>query len=335
MTRRISMGFNWQGALDRERGYESARIADEVGVDSMWVAEAWGRDAFSMLTLLADRTKRVKLGTAIVNIYSRTPAALAQHFATLDELSDGRVIIGLGTSGHRVIEHFHGVPYQPAYTRLKETVELLRLFFAYEPVHYHGKLFQLDRGFRLRFEPVRKRVPIYLATLKPRSVKLTAELADGWMPTMIPLRDMAAETAKVRAMCEAAGGDPQAFTVRCPGSVTVANNEEDRQRARAGAAQTMAFYCARMGDYYYEQLCAHGFKPQADAVRAAWKEGGAAAGTGAVDDEMLAQMHFVGTTEECVERLAQQQDAGANLHGVTVMERDPERTGRILERLIG
>ena len=114
MTRRISMGFNWQGPLDHDKAYESARIADEVGVDSMWVAEAWGRDAFSLLTLVADRTKRIKLGTSIVNIYSRTPAALAQHFATLDELSGGRVIIGLGTSGKRVIEHFHGVRFEPA-----------------------------------------------------------------------------------------------------------------------------------------------------------------------------------------------------------------------------
>ncbi|MDD9934835.1 MAG: LLM class flavin-dependent oxidoreductase [Myxococcales bacterium] len=335
MARRLSMGFNWQGELDRERGYEAARVADEVGVDSMWVAEAWGRDAFSLLTLIADRTKRIKLGTSIVNIYSRTPAALAQHFATLDELSEGRVIIGLGTSGHRVIEHFHGVPYQPAYTRLKETVELLRLFFAHEPVHYDGKLFKLERGFTLRFEPVRKRVPIYLATLKPRSVRLTAEQADGWMPTMLPLRSVPEEAARVRAWCKDAGGDADSFTIRAPGGVTVANTTEDQQRARAGAAQNLAFYCARMGDYYYEQLCTHGFRTQADAVRAAWKEGGRAAGTGAIDDAMLAQMHFVGTTEQCAERLAQQQEAGVNLHGVTVMEPNPEKRGRILELLIG
>ncbi|MDD9944063.1 MAG: LLM class flavin-dependent oxidoreductase [Myxococcales bacterium] len=335
MARRISMGFNWQGELDRDAAYEAAQIADEVGVDSMWVAEAWGRDAFSLLTLVADRTKRVKLGTSIVNIYSRTPGALAQHFGTLDELSGGRVIIGLGTSGIRVIEHFHGVPFQPAYTRLKETVELLRLFFANEPVHYDGKLFKLERGFRLRFDPVRKQVPIYLATLKPKSVRFTAEKADGWMPTMIPFRDFPAESRKVRAWCSEAGKDPDAFTIRCPGSVTVANDDEAYQRARYAAASGLAFYCARMGDYYYEQLCGFGFQAEADAVRAAWKDGGAAAGIGAVDDGLLEQMHFIGTTEACAERLHAQEEAGANLHSVRVMEGDPEKRGRILERLIG
>ncbi|MGD8861125.1 MAG: LLM class flavin-dependent oxidoreductase [Myxococcales bacterium] len=335
MKRRLAMGFGWQGELDRERGYAMAQVADQVGVDSLWVAEAWGRDAFSLLTLLADRTRRVKLGTSIVNIYSRTPAALAQHFATLDELSGGRAIIGLGTSGHRVIEHFHGVPYQPAYTRLRETVEVLRILFAHEPLHYHGKLFELDRGFRLRFEPVRKYVPIYLATLKPLSVELTAKQADGWIPTMIPISRLPEETGRVLAWVREAGRDPEQFTIRHPGSVTVANDEPSRHAALAGAARTVAFYCARMGDYYHEQLCHFGYRAEADGIRAAWKEGGSAAAAGAVPDTLLSELHFVGTTEQCEERLAQQHEAGSRLHGVTVMERDPERAGRILERLIG
>ncbi|MDH5676036.1 MAG: LLM class flavin-dependent oxidoreductase [Myxococcales bacterium] len=335
MARRISMGVNWQGELDRERIYAMAQMADDTGVDSIWVAEAWGRDAFTMLTLLADRTKRVQLGTGIVNIYSRTPAALAQHFATLDELSGGRVIVGLGTSGHRVIEHFHGVPYQPAFTRLRETVELMRMLFAQEPLNYDGKLFKLERGFTLRFDPVRKHVPIYLATLKPKSVRLTAEQADGWMPTMIPLSGLKAEADKVFEWVRGAGKKPEDFTIRFPGSITVANDPESQHIAKSRAAAGLAFYCARMGDYYYEQLSAHGFQAEADAIRAAWKEGGAAAGTGAVPDAMLDEMHFVGSTEQCIERIEAQEAAGARLHGVSVMERDPDATGRIIEQLVG
>ena len=335
MARRIAMGVNWQGDLDREQIYESARIADQVGVDSMWVAEAWGRDAFSMLTLLADRTKRVKLGTSIVNIYSRTPAALAQHFATLDELSGGRAIIGLGTSGHRVIEHFHGVPYNPAYTRLREVVELLRQFFKFEPVNYDGKLFKLERGFKLRFQPVRDYVPIYLATLRPKSVEFTARATDGWMPTMIPLSQVPQMAKQIRAWVQDSGRDPSAFTIRAPGGVVVANNEKAQVAAKRGAAGTLAFYCARMGDYYYEQLCAGGFKAEADAIREAWASGGAAKAAATIPDAMLKQLSFVGTTEEAEERLAAQAEAGIDLHGVTVAERDPEVRGRILERLIG
>lgn len=335
MARRIAVGFNWQGELDRERAFESVKVAEAAGADSVWVAEAWGRDAFSLLTQLAERTERIQLGTAIVNIYSRTPGALAQHFATLDELSGGRVIIGLGNSGPNVIEHFHGVEFQPAFTRMRETVELLRAFFKHEPVRYAGKVFELQRGFTLRFEPVRKRVPIYLATLNPRSVKMTAEIADGWMPVMIPIDQLAREIAQVHAWVREAGRDPEAFTVRAPGGVTVANTPETLAAARRGQAGTLAFYCARMGEFYYKQLSRHGFQAEADAVRAAWSEGGSAGAMRAVPREMLDQMGFAGPTEACVERLEQERAAGATLHSVTVMEADPDARGRIIERLVG
>ena len=335
MARRIAIGFNWQGDLDREQAFESVRVAEAAGADSVWVAEAWGRDAFSLLTQLAERTSRIKLGTAIVNIYSRTPAALAQHFATLDELSGGRVIIGLGNSGQRVIEHFHGVPFQPAFTRMRETVELLRLFFRHEPVHSDGRLFKLDRGFTLRFEPYRKDVPIYLATLNPKSVQMTAEIADGWMPVMIPVDRLRAEVHQVRKWASDAGRDPEAFTVRAPGGVTVANTPELAEAARRTAAGTLAFYCARMGDFYFRQLGRQGFAEEAEHVRQAWKEGGSSRAMEAVPQSMLERLGFIGTTEECVKRLEQEEAAGATLHSVNVMERDPEKRGLIIEQLVG
>src|SRR6266850_3453628 len=147
MARKISIGINWQGPLDYKVLLDKVQIADAVGVHSAWVPEAWGRDAFTTLAVLADHTKNIQLGTAIVNTYSRTPAALAQHFATLDELSGGRMIIGLGTSGYRVIEHWHGVPFQPSLTRLREYVEIIRLILSGEALKYSGKVFNLQRGF--------------------------------------------------------------------------------------------------------------------------------------------------------------------------------------------
>ncbi|UCE84611.1 MAG: LLM class flavin-dependent oxidoreductase [Deltaproteobacteria bacterium] len=335
MARRIAMSFDWQGTLDRDAVFERARTADGSGVDSLWVAEAWGRDAFSLLTQLAERTERVKLGTGIVNIYSRTPAALAQHFATLDELSNGRAIIGLGNSGPRVIEHFHGVPFQPAFRRMRETVELLRAFFRHERVFYEGELFKLERGFTLRFEPVRKEVPIYLATLNPRSVRMTAEIADGWLPTMIPIAHLEREVAQVRDWVRSAGRDADAFTVRAPGGVTVANAPQKVEAARQRAAGTLAFYCARMGDFYLRQLTRHGFGDAAATVKEAWNQGGAAAGVAALPPDMLDHFGFVGGTEACIERLERQQAAGVTLHGVGVMEDDPRELGRILEKLVG
>jgi alkanesulfonate monooxygenase SsuD/methylene tetrahydromethanopterin reductase-like flavin-dependent oxidoreductase (luciferase family) len=143
MPYKIALGVNWQGKPDFKGMIERAKAADDAGAHSIWVAEAWGRDAFTSLTLLAEHTKRIALATGIVNTYSRTPGALAQHFATLDELSGGRMIIGLGTSGPQVIEHFHGVAFNPPLTRMREYVEIINLLMAGQPLNYAGKLFKL------------------------------------------------------------------------------------------------------------------------------------------------------------------------------------------------
>ncbi|MBK7723838.1 MAG: LLM class flavin-dependent oxidoreductase [Dehalococcoidia bacterium] len=127
MTRKLSVGITWQFDMKREDAISLAKIADETGIDSFWVPEGWARDAFSLLISIAEKTERIKLATGIVNAYSRTPGALAQHFATLDEWSGGRAIIGLGASSANVVEQFHGVPFQPSLARLRETVEVINM----------------------------------------------------------------------------------------------------------------------------------------------------------------------------------------------------------------
>src|SRR5262249_4091636 len=335
MARRIGIGFDWQGNLDRERAFVRAKAAEDAGIDSLWAAEAWGRDAFSLLTQVAERTTRIQLGTGIVNIYSRTPAALAQHFATLDELSGGRVIIGLGNSGPNVIEHFHGVPFQPALRRMRETVEILRLFFKHEPAKYSGQIFKLERGFTLRFDPVRKEVPIYLATLNPKSVQMTAVIAEGWMPVISPTAQLADEVSRVNRWAGGAGRDRKRFTVRAPGGVTVANTPAQLELARRRSAGPLAFYCARMGEFYYRQLSRQGFQAEADRVRAAWAEGGPEKAAAAVPPAMMARLGFAGSTEQCSERLQQEEDAGAALHSATILEEDPREAAKIMAKLVG
>ena len=270
-----------------------------------------------------------------MNIYSRTPAALAQHFGTLDELSEGRIIVGLGSSGPQVIEHFHGIKFQPAFRRMRETVEIMQSLFAGEPLNYDGEIFNLQRGVTLRFETYRKQLPFYLATLNPKSVQMTAEIADGWLPVMIPIDRLKDEVDQVNGWVSAAGKDPADFTVRAPGGVTVAHSAQDVQKAQAVQAGTLAFYCARMGDFYYRQLGRQGYEDEANAVRAAWKDGGSSAGAQARPPEMLDQFGFVGNTEECIARLDQEVEVGAKLHSVNVMEDDPDQLGRILESLVG
>jgi len=332
MARKVSIGFNWQGPMDYDQALARVRLADEAGVDTTWVAEAWGRDCFTMLALMARETQRIHLGTGIVNTYSRTPAALAQHFATLDELSGGRMIIGLGTSGYRVIEHWHGVPFQPSLTRLREYVEIIRLILSGEPLKYSGKIFNLQRGFRLRFQPVRSSIPIFIASLTPKSVAQTARIADGWMPVLIPLQHLGSEIQNFRKLVQEAGRDPHSVMVRSPGSVTVTRHiDKARQESKAHTA----FYITNMGDYYREQLIRMGHEEAVTVVRHAWEEGGHTAGIDAVPDALVDGLFFAGPVEACVERLTAQAEAGIDLHSVNVDMEDTHEAARNLTKLVG
>jgi F420-dependent oxidoreductase-like protein len=331
MARKLTMGINWQGKLDFKQVIERVKIADEAGIDSMWVAEAWGRDAFTLLTLLAEHTKKIKLGTSIVNIYSRTPAALAQHFATLDELSDGRMIIGLGTSGPQVIEHFHGVKFNPPLTRLKEYVDIINLIMAGTPLNYNGKLFKLGRGFTIRMEPVRKHIPIFIASLNQKSVEFTAQKADGWLPVMIPVSGLGKAISEFHAIAKAAGRDPKAIEVKAPGGVIVTKNVE---RAKAGQAGTIGFYAARMGTFYSEQLTRFGFGDEVRTIKEAWDKGGSKAGTDAVSEKMLSQLGYAGDVKGARERIIEHEKAGADLHAVEIDAKDPAEFAKTVETLL-
>ena len=329
---KLSVGVNWQGTLDRERIFDEVRAADESGVHSVWVPEAWGRDAFATLVQLAERTQQVQLGTAIVNVFSRSPGALAQHFATLDELSGGRAIIGLGTSGANVIEHFHGVPFEKSLRRLREYVEIINMLIAQEPLTYDGEIFHLKRGFKLAFETVRKHIPIYLATLNPASVRQTARIADGWLPIWTPIEKAADEIKRFRESAAKAGRDPAALTVRSPGGIRITT---DVERARAGVAGSFAFYVSRMGVFYYQHISRLGYEDDAAAIKRAFDEGGSKAGAAAVPAHLQQQLGFVTDSVDAArERIAEQESVGIDLHDVMVDAETPGERAKIYERLV-
>jgi alkanesulfonate monooxygenase SsuD/methylene tetrahydromethanopterin reductase-like flavin-dependent oxidoreductase (luciferase family) len=333
MARKLTIGVNWQGRLDYQAIIERAKLADSAGIHSVWVAEAWGRDAFTLLTLLAEHTRKLQLATSIVNIYSRTPAALAQHFGTLDELSGGRMIIGLGTSGPQVIEHFHGIRFNPPLTRLREYVDIINTLISGTPLNYDGKVFKLGRGFTLRFEPVRKHIPIFIASLNRNSVEFTAQKTDGWLPVMIPLGSLKKAVGDFRAVTKAAGRDPNSVMVKAPGAVTVTNNLERAQAAHAG---TVAFYAARMGTFYSEQLTRFGFGDEVNKIKEAFNTGGAKAGTAAVTPKMMSELGYVGGVDGAIERLRAQDEAGVDLHSVEIdVGNDPAAFEKTVAKLLG
>src|SRR5437660_3033952 len=165
---------------------EKVKIADALGFDSIWLGESLGYELFTSMADLANATKRIKIGAGIANIYSRTPALLASTAATLDERSGGRILLGLGPSGANVIEHWHGVPFEKPVKRTREYVEIIRMILRGEKLVYHGEMFNLERGFKLRFTPPRTEIPIYIAAMGPKNVVQSGEIADGILPVYWP-----------------------------------------------------------------------------------------------------------------------------------------------------
>ncbi len=330
--RRISIGLSWSSHEDVEHFVEQARVADDCGVSVLFTGENWRREAFTPMAVLARETKQAQLGTAIVNTWSRSAAALAEHFATLDELSNGRVIIGLGSSSANVAEHFAGVPYKRPLRRMREYIEIMQLLISGAPLQYRGEIFQLERGFRLDINGPRTSIPIYIAATAPASVRQTAEIADGWMPIQIPRSQWKAATDEFYSHARSVGRDASTLTIRTANPITVTDDPEPEIEKTRG---TVAFYIARMGDGYYNQYVQQGFKAMADAVRAAWAEGGAQAAAAAVPPEFAREMHFAGSAEACAEHLDELQAAGFNLHSVSIAERDPRKRASIYRTLVG
>lgn len=333
MTYRLSISVGSRGARDRERVFDQVRAADEGGVDTAWVAESWGEDAFTLMTQIVDRTTRLNVGSGIINVFSRTPAAIAQHFGTLDVVSGGRMVIGLGTSGANVIEHFHGVPFERPLDRMREYVEIINILLSGEPLNYEGEFFQMSRGFTLRFERERDHVPVYLATLAPKSLQITAEVADGWLPIWTPIEALPAVTKAFRERVVGAGRAADAVTVRSPGGIVFT---KDVERARAAVAGNFAFYMARMGVFYHRHLTRLGYGDVADRVRAAWDKGGSSAGAAAVPPELQQSLTLVTNSVEAArERIAAEEAAGIQLHSVSVEIEDVAERRRVYESLTG
>jgi len=334
MTKRIGLQIGFAGSLtEREEIVRRVQIADDLGVESVWTAEAWGRDAFSMLTQLALTTKKIQLGTAIVNVFSRTPAVLAMTFGTLDELSGGRAIIGLGSSGKNVIEHWHGVPFEKPATRLREYIEIINKIIARTRLTYDGEIFKMDRGFIMQFTTVRDHIPTYIASITPKSMRQTGEIADGWIPIYWPKDKIQSGIDTLLEGASRVGKTRADLTVAPAITMIITEGKDDAER-RMAARAPIAFYVGRMGTYYYEMLQRHGFEEEVAAIQAAWAKRDAQGAAAAVSDRMLEQTAVVGTLEQCKEELDERRALGVDLPILPMPGRDAQEMGRILEHLL-
>jgi alkanesulfonate monooxygenase SsuD/methylene tetrahydromethanopterin reductase-like flavin-dependent oxidoreductase (luciferase family) len=317
---------------DAARVLACAAVADDLGIDSLWVAEASGRDAVTFLTALALRTRRVRLGSGIVNPFSRTPAMLAMTFATLDELSGGRMAIGLGSSSANVVEHWHGLRFKQPLRRIRETIEIVNQIVAGRPLHYQGEVFNLRRGLRLQFEPVRPHIPIYVAATTPPSIRQTGEVADGVMPIHWP-REHLRELRALLAEGAAGAGRGPAGLVIAP-SVNMVVIQPGDQAADLAAREPIAHYTGRMGGSYPEMLARFGYEAEVRAIRDAWERRSPAEAAAAVSDRLLRSTSIIGSVEQCAESLAELRALGADLPIVPLPHGDAVQVGRLLERLL-
>ncbi|MFN0148469.1 MAG: LLM class flavin-dependent oxidoreductase, partial [Dehalococcoidia bacterium] len=270
MAKRLALSVGFGGTPEQNNELiKRIQIAEEVGVEAVFTAETWGRDQFSLLTQIALQTSKIKIGTGIAPVFGRSPGVLAMTYATLDELSGGRVIIGLGTSGSRVIEHWHGEPFEKPLQRIKEYCEIINLIIAGEKVFYDGEIFKLQRGFKLLFNPVRNHIPIYIASIAPKSMEIVGQVADGWMPIYWPkskFKDGLATVGKGIAKAERPAG-----AVECVASLT-AVIEPDPVKAKRIAAGGVSWYVTNMGDFYHRMLTRNGFPAEVAAMRKAGEE---------------------------------------------------------------
>ena len=327
-------GPQQKGPVNYEKIMQLAEVADDVGVDTLWIPETWGRDCVTLLTQLVLRTKKIKIGTSIMPIYSRSPGIIAQTFATLDELSEGRMIIGLGTSGNIVIEQWHGVEFKDPIGMLREYVEIIQMMIGGERVNYDGKHFQLQR-FKRNMTPVRKRIPIYLATLAPKSVRQTGELADGWMPTSWPLSKLHVGIEHLKEGADKAGRSVDEIDVVYGGGLAVTDgSSEANNKVEMMSRGGTAFYIGRMGKFYYNNLVRHGWKDACDAVRAKWDKRDPMGASMAIPKELIDELYFAGDIDQCRERIKTLHDNGTTLINMGMPGSDPKKVRETLEALL-
>lgn len=309
MRERIGLVAFWKN-YDRKLYLKAARLADELGYDSFWLPEAWGYEIFGLLTEMAVHTSRIKLGTGIVNVFSRSPGLMAMSAATVDEISEGRLILGLGTSGKRVIEGFHGRPFDKPLTQLHDVIRVVRALLAGKRLSESEASLHAYRPFDLAMTPVRSRIPIYVAALKQKSITSIGELADGWMPTFWPYADMQRGMDWIADGARRAGRDPAEITVAPFTIVLPLGDAAGKHKAR----ELIAFYIAGMGEYYKELLTGFGFGDDCKRIEDLYRSRATRAQAAeAVTEGMIEALTIAGDPRHCVEELRRRRQFGIDL----------------------
>jgi F420-dependent oxidoreductase-like protein len=330
---KLSMPLMYSG--NPREAADSVATLERAGLDTVWVAEAYGFDSPTLMGYLAAKTERVEIGAAILNIYSRTPGALAQTAAGLDNVSGGRAILGLGASGPQVIEGWHGRPYDKPLGRTREVVEIVRKALRRERLEFQGKVFTLplppDQGLglgkplKMLTRPERPAVPIYIAALGEKNVTGTAEYADGWLPFLFaPERahDIWGDALAAGRAKRSAELGP--LEVAAGGMVAVG---DDVKGLLDLARPTVALYVGGMGakgkNFYNELVTRYGFEAEAAKIQELYLGGNKRDAEAVVPLELLEMCNLVGPASYVKERIAAFAEAGVTNLQITPVADDP------------
>jgi F420-dependent oxidoreductase-like protein len=307
----VKLGFNLGYAPPGTNPAELVplvRAAEGLGYDSVWAAEAWGTDAVSVLAWLAASTSTIKVGSAIMQIPGRTPANTAMTAATLDLMSGGRFILGLGTSGPQVVEGWHGQPWGKPLGKTREYVEIVRTALRREVVEHHGEHYRipydgpgatgLGKPLKLMLRPLRAEIPIYLAAIGPKNVALAAEIADGWLPIFVDPERFD------DAFGESIAGAPAGFEIAATVSVLLGDDVQSlRDSLKPSPALSVGGMGAKGRNFYNTLACEYGFEEEAAKIQDLYLGGNKRDAEAVVPLELLEMCALVGPKERIRDRL--------------------------------
>ncbi|KSZ58623.1 F420-dependent oxidoreductase [Rhodococcus pyridinivorans KG-16] len=340
---RIGMGLNYSGGFAET----AAEVADleKAGLDIVFVPEAYSFDAVSQLGYLAAKTSRVELASGILQLFTRTPTLTAMTAAGLDFVSDGRFVLGIGASGPQVIEGFHGVPYNAPLGRTREIVDICRQVWRREKVEHQGKYYQIplpaERGtglgkpLKIINNPVRERIPIIIASLGPKNVEMTAEIAEGWQP-LFYYPEKAAEVwgesiAKGKAKRDPELGDLQIY------AQTALAIGDDVDHMLDWVRPMVALYVGGMGakgkNFYNDLAIRYGYAKEAETIQELYLAGKKEEAAAAVPVELLRSISLIGSEGFVRERVAAFAEAGVTTLNVTPFAADTAGRVRLIEQL--
>jgi probable F420-dependent oxidoreductase len=302
------LGIAFSGGANPAEIVECVKLAESLGYESAWVAEGHGGDQFAVLAACATQTSRILLGTSITSVFVRTVPTIAMAAATLDHLSAGRFILGVGSSHKVQVEGEHGVSYARPLTRVRETVEIIRQLLRDGRVEYAGESVRIE-GFDLWFTPRRPVIPIYVSAVFPKMIALCGEIADGIILTRSTLATAAIVREGLAEGSKRVGRDPAGISVTTLLPTAVG---QTRGQALDILRPGLAFY-AGFFPRYNRMMAEHGFDDEAAAIAEAWSRGDREAAERAVTDDLIDGTSIAGTPDECRERIEAYRQSGIDL----------------------